>query len=261
MKNELLVTDIIFCIVLLPGMMFLFPTGEWIQWHAGYVLAYMLWLYGVWLLCRRALGPIMLQGWRGKVTVLGVLFMVGVVTFLMTLTNVDFPRDPAAIGNIRPHVRAMWILLLAVIAYAVPVGMLAARLEALTAEKEADEALDAAREALETRRAEAEAVSGEEICVKSDYKTIHIPLSAIQYVEGRNNYACFHLDHREDVVSQIPLKDVLAQLPEGKFLRIHRSYIVPEWRIEKRTAAQVRLLGVDNPLPVGRAFKDNLNNG
>lgn len=262
MRNTLLLLDIIFCAVLLPGMMFLFPTGEWLQWHAGYVLAYALWLYAVWAVCRKALGRLTLQGWKGVATVIGILFLMAAVTFLMTLTRVDFPKDPSQVGKMAPHIGAMWILLIAVVSYALPVGMLAARIRQLSDRKEADEALSAAREALETRRAEAGGeVAGEEIELKANYKTVHVPLSAIRYIEGRNNYACVHLDNRADVVSQIPLKEVLALLPEGKFIRIHRSYIVPLWRIEKRTSAQVKLLGIDEPLPVGRAFKDNLNNG
>ena len=261
MKNHLLLMDIIFCAVILPGMMFLFPTGEWVQWHAGYVLGYTLWLYGVWVLCRKALGPLMLQGWKGVLTAAGILFLAGAVTFLMTLTRVDFPKDPSQLGKMAPHIRAMWILFLAVVSYALPVGMLATRIRQLSSQKETEEALSAAREALETRRAEADEVAGEEIALKANYKTVHVPLSAIRYIEGRNNYACLHLDNRADVVSQIPLKEILTLLPEGKFIRIHRSYIVPLWRIEKRTSAQVKLLGIEEPLPVGRAFKDNLNNG
>ena len=95
--------------------------------------------------------------------------------------------------------------------------------------------------------------------MKPEKKTNHSPVSAIQYIEGRNNYACFHLDHRDDVVTQRPLKDLLEELPEGKFVRINRSYIVPVWRIEKRTAVSVKLLGVENPLPIGRSHKNNLN--
>ena len=258
MKNAPLL-DIIFCIVLLPGMMFLFPLGEWIQWHSAFVLSYILWLYGVWALCRLALGPLLLRGWKGWVTVAGVLFLVGVVTFLMSLTDVDFPRDPSNLGKMEPHIRAMWVLLLAVVAHAIPSGLFQTRLNELTRVQEADEAVDKAREALELHRAEAE--SGEEIQVKSEYRTVHVLLSTIQYIEGRNNYACFHLDHLPDVVSQITLKNVLEQLPAGKFVRIHRSYIVPVWRIRKRSAASVELLGVDTPLPVGRAYKDALNNG
>ena len=50
-----LILDIIFGALMLPGMMFLFPVAEWLQWHPGYVLAYGIWLYAVWLLCRRFL--------------------------------------------------------------------------------------------------------------------------------------------------------------------------------------------------------------
>jgi len=92
--------------------------------------------------------------------------------------------------------------------------------------------------------------------VKSNYRTVQVPLPAIQYLEGRNNYTCFHLDNHDDVVTQIPMKRALDALPEGKFVRIHRSYIVPVWRIEKRTAQHVKVLGLKDPLPIGRAHKD-----
>ena len=258
MKNGFTILDIIFCIFLVPGMMFLFPIGDWILWHPSYVAIFVAWLYGVWALCRFALGPLLRQQWRGVITVVGVLFLVGVVNFLMTLTRVDFPEVADEVEKTYLHVRAMWVLLLAVIGNGIPVGMLSSHIKELAAEKEASQAVADASRALETRRAEAE--TGEEIQVKSGYKTVHIPLSAIRYIEGRNNYACFHLDHREDVVSQIPLKDVLELMPPGTFVRIHRSYIVPVWRIEKRKSTEVRLMGIDTPLPVGRAYKDNLNN-
>ena len=112
---------------------------------------------------------------------------------------------------------------------------------------------------LSSRKAEAFSEAGDdEIQVKAGYRTIHLPLTAIQYIEGRNNYAAFHLDNREDVVSQIPLKNVMELLPEGKFVRIHRSYIVPSWRIEKRTATAIKLMGIQEPLPIGRAYKEEL---
>ena len=258
MKDGLTILDIIFCIFLLPGMMFLFPIGDWILWHPSYVAIFAAWLYGVWALCRYALGPLLRQQWRGVITVAGILFLLGVVNFLMTLTRVDFPEVAEEVEKTYLHVRAMWVLFLAVVGNGIPVGVLRSRIRDLEADKEASLAAADAVRALETRRAEAE--TGEEIQVKSGYKTVHIPLSAIQYIEGRNNYACFHLDHRDDVVSQIPLKDVLELMPPGTFVRIHRSYIVPVWRIEKRKSTEVRLMGIDKTLPVGRSYKDNLNN-
>lgn len=251
--------DIIFCILAMPGMMFLFPMADWVQWHASYVLLYIGWLYLVFFLCRRALGPLLLQGWRGIVTVLGVVFLIGVVTFIMGLTPVEFPRSTEWGAGLAPHIRAMWILLVAVVAYSLPIGMLATQVDRLTSAHEEDEAREALHNAVEARRAKA--FSNEEIQVKSDYHTVRLPLAAVQYIEGRNNYSCFHLDNREDVVTQLPLKRVLEMLPDGKFVRIHRSYIVPVWRIEKQTATYVKMLGMDTKLPVGRAHKENLKNG
>lgn len=257
----LLLSDIIFCIAVIPGMMFLFPTGEWLLWHPGYVLVYTLWIYGVWLLCRRFLGPMLSrdQGWRTLATVGGTLFLVAIVTFLMSLTRVDFPRGGESVGQMPLHVRAMWVLLLAAVGYALPVGVLAARFKALDEKLNTRHAAQQAFTALESRRQEA-VPQGEEVRVKVGYQTVHVPLSAIQYIEGRNNYACFHLDFREDVVPQLTLREVEALLPEGKFVRIHRSFIVPLWRIESSTAVSVKLMGLEDPLPVGRAYKERLKN-
>ena len=249
--------DIIFGVLLMPAMMFLFPIADWVQWHSSYVLLYIGWLYLVFFLCRKALGPVLLDGKKGYITVLGVLFLTAAATFLMTLTPVDFPRNPEYGTGIAPHIRAMWIMLIAVVSYALPVGMLAAKVDRLTAVKEADEAQQENEDAVRTRAEEV--IKDDDILVKSDYKTIHIPVSAIQYIEGRNNYACFHLDHRADVVTQKPLKDLMEDLPDVKFARIHRSYIVPIWRIEKRTAVNVKLLGIEKELPIGRSHKKNLD--
>ena len=93
---------------------------------------------------------------------------------------------------------------------------------------------------------------------KAGYEDITLPLAAIQYIEARNNYACIHLDNREDVVPQMTLKSLLELLPEGKFVRIHRSYVIPVHRIESKKATSVKLVGVETPLPVGRAHKENL---
>ena len=135
-------------------------------------------------------------------------------------------------------------------------GILARRIRSLEAAQAEGVARQAAQAALDARAAQA--VAGETVTVKADYKDVTIPLAAIQYIEARNNYACLHLDHQEDVVSQITMKALLEMLPEGKFVRIHRSYIVPVHRIESKKATAVKLVGVDTPLPVGRAHKENL---
>lgn len=259
MKNRLLAWDIIFCVLVVPGMMFLFPATEWLQWHPDYVFGYLAWLEGVWFMCRKGVGPLLAQDRQGVALAVGSLFVIVVVTFLMTLTPVNFTSPGDTFGSLKLHQRAMWILLIAVVSASLPEGALMARNRELSTEKDREETREKAKSALDTRKAEAfNDTGGDEIQVKAGYRTVHLPLTAIQFIEGRNNYACFHLDHREDVVSQIPLKNVMEMLPEGKFVRIHRSYIVPAWRIEKRTASAIKLMGVQDPLPVGRAFKEEL---
>jgi hypothetical protein len=258
-KNRLLAWDIIFCVLVVPGMMFLFPVTEWLQWHPDYVFGYLAWLEGVWFMCRKGVGPLMAQDRQGVALAVGSLFVIGVVTFLMTLTPVNFSSPGDTFGSLKLHQRAMWILLIAVVSASLPEGALMARNKELSTEKDQEENQEKAKTALATRKAEAFTdTGGDEIQVKAGYRTVHLPLTAIQFIEGRNNYACFHLDHREDVVSQIPLKNVMEMLPEGKFVRIHRSYIVPAWRIEKRTATAIKLMGIQEPLPVGRAYKEEL---
>ena len=238
-------------------MILFFPVGEWAQWNSGLVLVFVLWLYAVYFLCRKVLGALLLNRHKGVATAVSAVFLICAVNFLMTLSPVDIPREEGVV--LQPHVRAMWILLFGVLGMSLPLGMLEKQLKVLASHLSRETAIDDVRTAIHQKGADA--VADEEILLKSGYKTVHVPLAALQYIESRNNYSCFHLDNRDDVVSQIPLKEVLDLLPEGKFLRIHRSYIVPIWRIEKRTMTFVKIMGLDEPLPVGRAFKDVLKNG
>ena len=152
--------------------------------------------------------------------------------------------------------QAVWVLYIAAMGVGLATGFLVLKLRRLETVKDEQTAAQAVRSAVEALAAQA--VAGETVTVKADYMDVTVPLAAIQYIEARNNYACLHLDHQEDVVSQITMKALLEMLPEGKFVRIHRSYIVPVHRIESKKATAVKLVGVDNPLPVGRAHKENL---
>ena len=152
--------------------------------------------------------------------------------------------------------QAVWVLYIAAMGFGLTTGLLVQKIRRLVNAKDEEDARQAVRSAVEARAAEA--VAGATVTVKVDYKDVTVPLSAIQYIEARNNYACIHLDHQDDLVSQITMKALLEQLPEGKFVRIHRSFIVPVHRIESKKATTVKLMGVDTPLPVGRAHKENL---
>lgn len=62
--------------------------------------------------------------------------------------------------------------------------------------------------------------------IKSNYKTIKIDLNHIKYIESISEYMKIHLDNSTEVMSLCSLKSIEDKLPDYKFMRIHRSYIV-----------------------------------
>ena len=248
--------DLLVCLVVIPFLVSVFPVEEWIGWRASDVIVYLMWTYLCWYLGRHAVPGVFSSGKRW--TAVAVVFLATVLTYLMSLKQVSFPRDLVADRPPRLYLyqQAVWVLYIAAMGCGLATGILARKIRHLEAMQEAGVARQAAQAALDARAAQA--VAGETVTVKADYKDVTIPLAAIQYIEARNNYACLHLDYQEDVVSQITMKALLEMLPEGKFVRIHRSFIVPVHRIESKKATAVKLVGVDTPLPVGRAHKENL---
>ena len=248
--------DLGVCLVVIPCLVSLFPVGEWILWQAGDVIIYLVWTYLCWYLGRHAVPALFASGKRWSAV--AVVFLATVLTYLMSLKQVSFPREMIADRPPRLYMyqQAVWVLYITAMGAGLATGILARKIRRLESEREEAAEQRAVQTAVEALAAHA--VAGETVTVKADYKDVTIPLAAIQYIEARNNYACLHLDHQEDVVSQITMKALLEMLPEGKFVRIHRSYIVPVHRIESKKATSVKLVGVDTPLPVGRAHKENL---
>lgn len=247
---------LLFCLLVLPLLLFIFPLEEWASWHASYVLVFILWLYGLYFVNRKLIAPLYAAGrWRA-LPIIALLMVEAAVTFLMTLTRVSIPKDLENPSRLEPWQQAVWILFVVVATFSMALGLLAAKIRLLEAHKAVSDEKEDTRNAVLSRAQDA--VAGEHITVKSDYSDIDIPLSAIQFIEARNNYACFHLDHRDDVLTQMTLKSLEELLPEGKFLRIHRSYLIPAYRIESRRADEIKLIGIDRPLPVGRAYKERL---
>ena len=248
--------DLLVCLAIIPCLVSVYPVNEWILWRASDVIIYLMWTYLCWYLGRHAVPALFSSGKRW--TAVAVVFLATVLTYLMSLKQVSFPREMIADRPPRLYMyqQAVWVLYIAAMGTGLATGILAWKTRKLENAQDETSAKNAVQSAVEALAAQA--VAGETVTVKADYKDVTIPLAAIQYIEARNNYACLHLDHQEDVVSQITMKALLEMLPEGKFVRIHRSYIIPVHRIESKKATSVKLVGVDTPLPVGRAHKENL---
>ncbi len=63
--------------------------------------------------------------------------------------------------------------------------------------------------------------------IKSDYKIRRINFSEIHYIEGLKDYVKIFLrGEKRPVLSLSTMKALEARLPEDRFMRVHRSYIV-----------------------------------
>ncbi|MGQ7869918.1 LytR/AlgR family response regulator transcription factor [Sunxiuqinia sp. sy24] len=99
----------------------------------------------------------------------------------------------------------------------------------------------------------------EYILVKSDYKSVKIKLSQILYIEGLKDYVKIYLQHEvKPVVTLNSLKRMSENLPDGHFLRVHKSFIVNTNRIKSVT--KNRIIIHDRWIPVGESYKSDFQN-
>lgn len=96
------------------------------------------------------------------------------------------------------------------------------------------------------------------LILKSEYKNVTISVDTILYIESIDNYIKVHLVEGASVLSKISLRAVEEQLPQGEFIRIHRSYIVPRCRIAGFSRSEVTLGKNGKTLPVGKKYLDGI---
>lgn len=75
-------------------------------------------------------------------------------------------------------------------------------------------------------------VSSDHLFVKSEYKILRIELSDIKYIESMHEYVRIHLVNEKPVMTLISMKTIEEQLPQDRFMRVHRSYIVNKEKIK-----------------------------
>ena len=90
--------------------------------------------------------------------------------------------------------------------------------------------------------------------VKSEYKIRRINLSEILYIEGLREYVKIVLKDEKPVLSLMSLKSLEEKLPDNRFMRVHRSFIVN--LDEVQTIERSRILFNKIRIPVSDQYKD-----
>jgi two-component system LytT family response regulator len=88
--------------------------------------------------------------------------------------------------------------------------------------------------------------------VYSEYRMIKINLDDIEYIESMEDYIKIHQYNAKTILTLMPLKKVLEKLPEDKFQRIHRSFIVAVDKVKSIHNRKVQLAEAE--LPVSETY-------
>ena len=93
------------------------------------------------------------------------------------------------------------------------------------------------------------------VLLHADHKIYKVNLNDIQYIEGLKEYVSYFTREKRIIVLQ-SLKSIEETLPSNKFIRVHRSYIVPIEKIKILDGNQVQI--GDKLIPIGRSYKDDV---
>lgn len=93
--------------------------------------------------------------------------------------------------------------------------------------------------------------------VKVDYRLVRISISDIVYIESQSEYLKIHLKDSSPLMVLMSIKRMAELLPQDKFVRIHRSYIVNMSRVREIVRMKITMES-DARLPIGESYKDDV---
>ncbi|HVI47249.1 MAG TPA: LytTR family DNA-binding domain-containing protein [Chitinophaga sp.] len=99
-------------------------------------------------------------------------------------------------------------------------------------------------------------VNDDHIFVKTQLKgkLIKIDYPDIDYIEAVKNYVAIHRG-REKILVLITMKELEEILPKNRFIRVHKSFIVPVERIKSVEGAHLMLKNTTVEIPFGDSYK------
>jgi len=91
--------------------------------------------------------------------------------------------------------------------------------------------------------------------VRTEKRIEKIELEDVLYIESTGNYVSIFTANKK-IIAYLTLKGLEAQLPAGKFIKIHQSFIVSISKISAIEGNQVKIAGTT--LPIGRNYRDSV---
>jgi two-component system, LytTR family, response regulator len=91
------------------------------------------------------------------------------------------------------------------------------------------------------------------IFVKTEYRIENLPLDEILYIEGMQGYLRIVLPNKKIMTKQ-SFKALLSQLPQNKFIQVHKSWAVAISKIESVERGRIKI--ANKLIPIGDSYRD-----
>ncbi len=96
---------------------------------------------------------------------------------------------------------------------------------------------------------------GQTIAVKTGTQWVRLPVNKVLYAQGLKDYTRL-FTQEETFVLKGSIGTVVTQLPDGVFVRVHKSYLVARQHIQSVSRRAVRVPG--HVVPVGRLYAQSV---
>lgn len=92
------------------------------------------------------------------------------------------------------------------------------------------------------------------IFVKADYENVKINTDDITYIQGLKDYLKIHINGtNKPILTLMNFKDFMEKVPGGRFLRIHKSFVVNIGYI--KSIQKNKVIVNDIRIPIGESYK------
>lgn len=92
--------------------------------------------------------------------------------------------------------------------------------------------------------------------IKDGYEQIKVLIQEILFIEASGNYTQIHLTDSKLLSTRVTLNEMLVLLPQKKFIRIHRAFIISRDKITKFDRNQVWI--ENQVIPIGPTYIQSL---
>ena len=113
-------------------------------------------------------------------------------------------------------------------------------------------------EKAQTLHAARQLEQNEPLLFRINHGTVKVQPEDIRYIEGLDNYVKIHLTDDKPLVIRMPMKKMLAHLPEGRFVQVHRSYIVALQWVEQVKNKTILIEG--HEIPLSKTYEADFRN-